>query len=118
MAAPNLRAPGSVIGKTAGYGIGTSLAATLSNAAASGKALKLTTIRACNVDTEGRTLTVTRYVGGSHRYLVKGVSVPAGQSLIVTTREDYMYLEEDHAVYAQASAANAFDLTIAYEEIS
>jgi hypothetical protein len=49
---------------------------------------------------------------------VKGVSVPAGQSLIVTTREDYLYLEEGHAVYAQTSAANAFDLTIAYEEIS
>lgn len=118
MAAPNLRAPGSVIGKTEGYAVGTTLAATLSNGAASGKALKLTTIRACNVDTESRTLTVSRYVGSTHRYLVKGVSVSAGQALIVTTREDYLYLEEGHAVYAQTSAANAFDLTIAYEEIS
>lgn len=118
MAAPNLREPAGVYGNTEGYAVSDGLAVTLSNAAASNKALKVTTVRACNVTSSSATISVSIYRGTTHRYLVKGVSVDAGASLIITTREDYLYLEEGDAIYAQSSVNNAFDLTIAFEEIS
>ena len=49
MAAPNLRTPSTVTGKTAPAALTTSLTAVLSNAAASGKVLKVNTIRTANV---------------------------------------------------------------------
>lgn len=118
MTAPNLRTPTTVTGKTAVALVSTSNAAVLSNAAASGKVLKVTTIRGANITAAAATLSVSHYRSTTHRYLVKGSEVQAGQSLVVTDRNDYIYLEEGDALYAQASIASSFDLTIAYEDIS
>ena len=118
MAAPNLRIPSTVTGKTAVALVGTPNAAVLSNAAASGKVLKVTTIRGANISGAASTLSVSHYRSSTHRYLVKSSSVDVGESLVVTDRNDYIYLEEGDALYAQASVASSFDLTIAYEDIS
>lgn len=118
MTAPNLRIPSAIIGKTAVALVGTPNAAVLSNAAASGKVLKVTTLRAANISAGAATISVSHYRSTTHRYLVKSSSVDAGQSLVVTDRNDYIYLEEGDALYAQASVASSFDLTIAYEDIS
>lgn len=118
MAAPNLRAPSAVVGKTAVALVSTSNAAVLSNGAASGKVLKITTIRGANITAAAATLSVSHYRSTTHRYLVKASSVDAGEALIVTSREDYIYLEEGDALYAQASVASSFDLIIGYEDIS
>ena len=50
MAAPNLKEPTTIVGKTNGYAVTTSLAAALSNGAASGKVLKVNSVYAANVD--------------------------------------------------------------------
>lgn len=118
MAAPNLRVPSTVTGKLTLAQVSTSLASVLSNAAASGKCLKITTIRAANITGASSSISVTVYRSTTHRYLVKSAPVDSGLSLIVTSREDYIYLEEGDALYAQASGASAFDLSIAYEEVS
>lgn len=118
MAAPNLRIPSAIIGKTAAALVGTSNTAVLTNAAASGKVLKITTVRAANITASAATISVSHYRSTTHRYLVKGSSVDAGEALIVTSREDYIYLEEGDALYAQASVASSFDLIIGYEDIS
>lgn len=118
MTAPNLRTPATVTGKTAVALVSTSNAAVLTNAAASGKALKITTIRAANITASAATISVSHYRSTTHRYLVKASSVDAGEALIVTSREDYIYLEEGDALYAQASVASSFDLIIGYEDIS
>jgi hypothetical protein len=118
MAAPNLRQPAAVYGKTAVALVGTSNAAVLSNAAASGRTLKITTIRGANITGAGATLSVSHYRSTTHRYLVKGSAVNEGEALVVTDRNDYIYLEEGDALYAQASVASSFDLIIAYEDIS
>lgn len=118
MTAPNLRIPSAIIGKTAVAQVGTPNAAVLSNAAASGKVLKVTTLRAANISAGTATISVSHYRSTTHRYLVKASSVDAGEALIVTSREDYIYLEEGDALYAQASVASSFDLIIGYEDIS
>jgi hypothetical protein len=118
MAAPNLRVPLTVTGKLALAQASTTLASALSNAAASNKVLKITTIRACNISAASSNISVTVYRSSTHRYLVKAAPVDAGLSLIVTSREDYIYLEEGDAIYIQSSGASAFDVSIAYEEVS
>lgn len=118
MAAPNLRIPSAIIGKTAAALVGTSNTAVLTNAAASGKVLKITTTRGANISGATSALSVSHYRSSTHRYLVKGSTVEVGEALVVSDRNDYIYLEEGDALYAQASVASSFDLIIAYEDIS
>lgn len=120
MAAPNLRSPSQVTGKTAMVSVTTSLAEALSNAAASSKVLKLNTVRAANVDSGGAavTLDLSLYRGSTHTYLIKGAVVSSGKALVVSDKNEYLYLEEGDALYAKASTATSADLTINYEEIS
>lgn len=118
MAAPNLRAPSTVTGKTAMAALSTSLAATLSNAAASGKVLKVNTIRAANVAVASVTVDLAIVRGATTRYLLKGGTVDAGKTLIATDKNEYIYLEEGDELQAKASAATSVDLTLNYEEIS
>jgi hypothetical protein len=118
MAAPNLRVPLVVTGKLALAQASTTLASVLANGSSSGKVLKVTTIRACNITASSSNISITVYRASTHRYLIKAAPVDAGLSLIVTSREDYIYLEEGDALYAQSSGASAFDVSVAYEEVS
>jgi hypothetical protein len=118
MAAPNLTLPATINGKTALYACTASLASALSNGAASGKLLKVNTIRAANLTSGGASLDVTVYRSSSHIYVVKSVSVPANSAFVVLDKNEYLYLEEGDALYASANATSTIDLTIHYEEIS
>jgi hypothetical protein len=120
MAAPNLRSPGTVTGKTALASAASTLSSVLANDASSGKVLKLNTIRAANVDSGGAavSLDLTFYRGSTHRYLIKDVSVGTAKALIVSDKNEYVYLEEGDSLYAKASSTSGIDLSINYEEIS
>lgn len=119
MTAPNLRAPISIVGKTILYSATTSLSEVVSNAADSGKLLKVNTIRAANTTLSSPiSLDVTIYRGSTHRYLIRGVVIPGGRALIVSDKNEYIYLEEGDSLYVLANFANSIDLTINYEEIS
>lgn len=120
MAAPNLRSPTTVTGKTAMASAATTLTSVLANSAASGLLLKVNTIRAANVDSGGASvsLDLTVYRGTTHRYLIKAVSIGTAKALIVSDKNEYIYLEEGDSLYAKATTASGLDLTINYEEIS
>jgi hypothetical protein len=119
MAAPNLKAPTSITGKTARYAVTTSLAAALSNAAASSKVLKINSIFCANVDgTNAADISVSIYDGTNDRYLAKTISVPADATQIISTKDTYFYLEEGDSIRALASAASDLELIIGYEEIA
>ncbi len=119
MAAPNLKNPTTITGKTARYAVTTSLAAALSNAAASGKALKINSIFCANVDgAVAADISVSIYNGTTDFYLAKTLTVPADATQILSTKESYFYLEEGDSLRAQASAAGDLELVIGYEEIS
>lgn len=119
MAAPNLKNPTNIYGDTAIYNCTATLASALSNAAASNKVLKINSIRAANVDDAASiNVDVTLYRGTTHTYLAKNIAVPLSSTLLVLSRDEYLYLEEGDAIYAKASSATKIDLIISYEEIS
>lgn len=118
MAAPNLKSPAVVTGKTALSSLSTSLSSVVSNSAASGKVLKVNTIRAANVSASQVTVDIAIVRSSSTFYLIKGVAIDTGKTLITTDKNEYIYLEEGDAIQAKASASTSIDLTINYEEIN
>lgn len=119
MAAPNLKNPTTITGRTARYAVTTSLAAALSNSAASGKALKINSIFCANVDGVNiADISVSIYDGTTDRYIAKTISVPADATQVLSTKETYFYLEEGDSIRALASAVSDLELIIGYEEIS
>lgn len=119
MAAPNLKSPTTILGKTARYAVTTSLAAALSNGAASGKVLKINSIFCANVDgVNAADISVSIFDGTTDRYIARTISVPADATQVLSTKETYFYLEEGDSIRALASAAGDLELVIGYEDIS
>jgi hypothetical protein len=119
MAAPNLKSPTTILGRTARYAVTTSLAAALSNSAASGKVLKINSIFCANVDgVNAADISVSIYDGTTDRHIAKTITVPADATQVLSTKETYFYLEEGDSIRALASAASDLELVIGYEEIS
>ena len=119
MAAPNLKSPTTILGRTARYAVTTSLANALANSAASGKVLKINSIFCANVDgTNAADISVSIYDGTTDRYIAKTIAVPADATQVLSTKETYFYLEEGDSIRALASAASDLELVIGYEEIA
>lgn len=119
MAAPNLKSPTTITGRTARYAVTTSLAAALSNSAASNKVLKINSIFCANVDgVNPADISVSIFDGTTDRYIAKTIAVPADSTQVLSTKETYFYLEEGDSIRALASAASDLELVIGYEDIS
>ena len=119
MAAPNLKNPTTITGRTARYAVTTSLANALANSAASGKALKINSIFCANVDgTNAADISVTIYNGTTDHYIAFTIAVPADATQIISTKETYFYLEEGDSIRASANAVSDLVLVIGYEDIS
>lgn len=119
MAAPNLKSPTTILGRTARYAVTTSLAAALTNSAASNKVLKINSIFCANVDgVNAADISVSIFDGTTDRYIAKTISVPADATQVLSTKETYFYLEEGDSIRAVASATGDLELVIGYEEIS
>jgi hypothetical protein len=131
MAAPNIINPTSIIGKTTYFTpSGTTAVVLLTNAASSGKALKINSVIAANVDgTNAVDVTVAYYTdgavaqgsapsGGTAYSIVSTVSVPADASLIVIDKSTQLYIEEDNCLTVTVSSADDVTFVVSYEEIS
>jgi hypothetical protein len=124
MAAPNILNPSTMLGKTATVDLTTTSAtAVLSNAASSGKLLRVTSLYVSNVDgTNNADITVSFYsaaaIGGTATEICKTVVVPADATLVVIDKDAPVYLEEDRSIGATASAANDLRVVCSYEEIA
>ena len=113
MAAPNLKTLTTVYGKTDGYAVTTTLAAALTNTAASGKVLKISGVYCANVDgTSAADIDLTYYNGTTDFYLAKTISVPADATQVLITREASIYLEEGDSLRAKANLAGDLELVI------
>jgi hypothetical protein len=118
MAAPNLKSPTTITGKTARYAVGSGLATAISGVP-SGSVYKINSIFCANVDgTNAADISVSIYDGSTDRYLAKTITVPADATQIISTKETYFYLEEGDSIRAIASAASDLELVIGYEDIS
>ena len=119
MAAPNLKNPTTITGKTARVGVTTSIVGILTNSPASNTALKINSIFCADVDgTNAADISVSIYDGSTDRYLAKTIAVPADATQILSTKETYFYLEEGDSIRALASADSDLELVIGYEEIA
>lgn len=130
MAAPNLLSPTTINGKTVTATVTSASTATsiLSNAASSGKALKINAVYVANCDgTNNLDVTVNYYsaaaLGGTATPLVSTTVVPADATLVVIDKDAYVYLEEDRSLGITVNTTTGFDsgdikVVCSYEDIS
>ena len=125
MAAPNLKNPSVITGKTGRYAVPLASGspalpvAMLSNSASSNKVFKINSIFCSNVDgTNAADITVSIHDGTTNRYLAFTISVPADATQIISSQQTYFYLEELDSIRASASHVDRLQLIIGYEEIT
>jgi hypothetical protein len=123
MAAPNIVGVTTITGKTTYLTLAnTNETELISNAASTGKVLKINSINVANIDgTNAADISVTIYTaasGGTGHKIANTISVPADSSLVVIDKASSIYLEEDKRITVQASAANDLAVVCSYEEIS
>ena len=124
MAAPNIVNVSTLIGKTTVVDLTTTNATSVvSNAASSGKVLKVNTLVVSNVDGNSPyDITINLYsqaaAGGTATQIASTISVPADATLVVIDKSTGIYLEEDKSIGAIASSASKLKVVCSYEEIS
>lgn len=124
MAAPNIVNVATITGKTAVVDLtSTSATSVVSNAASSGKVIKINSLIVSNVDgTSNADITINLYsaaaLGGTATQICSTVAVPADSSLVVIDKSSGIYLEEDKSIGATAGSANDLKVICSYEEIS
>jgi hypothetical protein len=120
MAAPNIVNVVTITGKTAGLAVTTGLTAIVTNSSGSGKVFKINTLMISNIDgTNSADITVDVYKNQTTAFdLASTVSVPADASLIIISKENTIYLEENDSIRLLASANGDLEAVCSYEEIS
>jgi len=124
MTAPNIVNVSTITGKTDQVALsGTSATVLLSNAASSGKVVKVNTIIVANVDaTNACDVTVDLHSaaagGGTAFSIISTASVAADSSLVALDKSTAIYLEEDMSITVTAGTANDLEVIVSYEEIS
>ncbi|NBT76474.1 MAG: hypothetical protein EBT15_11025 [Betaproteobacteria bacterium] len=121
MAAPNIVNVATITGRALGAALTTSSADILTNSAASGKVFKVNSLRIANVNgTLSADVTVGFYdasAAATYR-LAYTITVPAKSTLVVLSKDTFIYLEEGDKISAQASVNSYLEIVIGYEEIS
>jgi len=131
MAAPNILGLTTATGKTTYFTpSGTSAVVLLTNAASSGKVLKINQIVAANVNgTNAVDCTVSIYTNGAVAQgsapssgtaypIASTISVPADASLIVVDKTTQIYLEENTCISVTSGTASGITYSVSYEELS
>jgi hypothetical protein len=124
MANPNIVAVTAIRGDNSSVSLTTTSATSIvSNAASSGKVLKINTLIVANVDgANAADITINKYsaaaLGGTAFPIASTVSVPADASLIVVDKTTSIYLKENESIGATAGTASDLVVTCSWEDIS
>jgi hypothetical protein len=121
MANPNIVSVTNIYGKTVGAALTTSSADILTNSASSGKVFKVNSVYVSNVDGNiNATVNVLFYDNSttSSFYLANLIVVPAASTLVIVSKDSFIYLEEGDKIAALAGSADDLQIIISYEEIS
>ena len=134
MAAPNIVNVATITGVTtfhAGIAVTTGgkgalgVTTVVSNAAASGKVLKINSLTAAAIgSTTGVTLQYFDHVNhasaGSTVSLGTTISVPTFSTLVIISKDNSIYLEENTSlgIFSQPNTGGTIDVVCSYEEIS
>ena len=119
MAAPNLVNVTSILGKTMGATLGTTVTSDILTCA-SDKVLKINSIIVSNIDgTNDATVTCYFYDNSATtRYsLATTVTVPADSTLVIIGKDSPIYLEESDEIRGGAGADGDLEVIISYEEL-
>ena len=123
MSSPNIVNVATITGKTAAMSPTTNAATVVTNAASSGKVLKVNTIIAANIHgTNACNITLNLYpeddVGGTGVAICSTVSVLPNTSAVLIEKNSSLYLEENTSIGAIAGASGDIQIVCSYEEIS
>lgn len=119
MAAPNMVNMTSLYGKTAVQAVGTTATAIVTNTAGSNKVLKINSLVVSNIDgTNNAEVTVDLFRSSVAYRLASTIIVPADASLVVISKDAFIYLEEGDSLRLTANVAGDLEAVCSYEEIS
>lgn len=119
MAAPNIVNTTTITAKTDVQIVGTSPTAITTNTAGSGQVYKINSILVANVDgTNAADITVDLFRGGVAYRVASTISVPADSTVVVISKDTFIYLEEGDAIRCTASATGDLEAVCAYEIIT
>ena len=119
MAAPNIVNVATITGKTAVLNVTTTATAILTNAAASGKVIKINSLNIANVNgSSPADITVDFYRSSTAYNMLYTVSVPNDATLVAISKDTSLYLEEGDSIRLTASANSYLTGVCSYEELS
>ena len=119
MANPNLFDTSALYGKTAGQSLTTASQPMVQNSASSGKVYKVNSLIVANIDgTNSADVTVSLFKGATEYKIANTIPVPADASLVVISRDNQIYLEENDEIRALASANSDLQAVCSWEEIN
>lgn len=117
MAAPNIIAATTIRGKTAVQIPSTTLTDIITNAAASGKVLKVNLLMIANANgSSNGSITACVYRSSTAYYIAFEMTVPAGATLDLLSQP--LYLEEGDSLQLKISGSVALHANASYEDIS
>ena len=94
----------------------------LSNAASSGKVLKVNSLYVANTTSTSANITINQYsaaaLGGTAFPIASTIAVPGNATLVVIDKDAYVYLEENTSLGATAGTSSALQIVCSYEDIS
>lgn len=119
MTAPNIVNVSTIIGRTVSQAATVTATAFLTNAAASGKVLKVNVVSVANIDgVYNANITIDLYRSATANKIANTITVPADATLVVISKDTAIYLEEGDSLRCTASADGDLQVTCSYEEIS
>ena len=119
MANPNIANVTSIYGETSGALLTTTSLVSILAAPAVGEVLKINTILVTNVDgVSAADISMSIYNGADHVYFASTISVPPDSTLVLIDKNSSFYLDENWAIWAQASTGNDLSHFISYERIT
>jgi hypothetical protein len=118
MANPNIISATSIYGKTDAAFVATTAVAVSSNAASSGKVLRVNSLVVSNTSPNSPIdVSVILRRGSTEYFIVRALSIPEASSVVVIGRENPMYLNENDSLRAVSDVANLAHAVCSYEEI-
>jgi uncharacterized cupredoxin-like copper-binding protein len=122
MSAPNLILTNNIVGNTTFFianGVSSqAMANVVSNAAASGQAVKLNVITIANPNAVNVPFSVDVLRNGTGNYLAANVTVPGNSTMVVQAKDTAIYLIEGDTLRCNVGAAYVCHFTVSYEVIS
>lgn len=118
MSAPNLQSPTTIKGKLAVQACTNSATAIVSNAAASGKLLRVESLLVGNTTSGPVAVTVDVYRSSTAYRICTSLVVPANATIAPIARDATVNLEEGDDLRITAGATSSLEAVASYSEIS